>query len=160
MGWSIKFTRATAARWTLLNPVLDDGQPGFEKDTSKLKIGDGVTPWLTLPYVSGGTAPGEVTAANVSLVDTNDNFTADEVEGALAELFINVNNGKELVAESIVDKGGSASGSDTFTQLATAITNIPTGGSGGEGIMSKLIDYQKLVGGYFPTISYGTVVKL
>lgn len=44
--------RGTAARWLELNPILSQGEPGFEYDTYKLKIGDGTTPWLSLPYVN------------------------------------------------------------------------------------------------------------
>lgn len=43
----------TASAWTAANPVLLAGEPGFETDTGKLKIGDGVRNWGTLPYTSG-----------------------------------------------------------------------------------------------------------
>lgn len=42
--------RDTAANWTANNPVLGDGEFGFEKDTKKFKIGDGSTDWNTLTY--------------------------------------------------------------------------------------------------------------
>lgn len=54
MGVKIQLLRGTAADWTAKNPTLDAGQPGFEIDTFKLKIGDGVLSWNDLPYVSGG----------------------------------------------------------------------------------------------------------
>ena len=44
--------RGTAARWEELNLILNPGEPGFEMDTFKLKIGDGSTPWRELPYVN------------------------------------------------------------------------------------------------------------
>ena len=44
--------RGTAARWEELNLILNPGEPGFEMDTFKLKIGDGSTPWKELPYVN------------------------------------------------------------------------------------------------------------
>ena len=44
--------RGTAARWEELNPILNPGEPGFEMDTFKLKIGNGSTPWRELPYVN------------------------------------------------------------------------------------------------------------
>lgn len=45
--------RGTAAEWAAQNPVLGDGELGFERDTKVVKIGDGVTAWndLTTPYV-------------------------------------------------------------------------------------------------------------
>ena len=44
--------RGTAARWEELNLILNPGEPGFEMDTFKLKIGNGSTPWRELPYVN------------------------------------------------------------------------------------------------------------
>lgn len=44
--------RGSAARWEELNPILNPGEPGFEMDTFKLKIGNGSTPWKELPYVN------------------------------------------------------------------------------------------------------------
>jgi hypothetical protein len=49
----IKFRRDTAAAWTEANPVLAQGEPGFEHDTGLLKIGDGETTWTQLDYASG-----------------------------------------------------------------------------------------------------------
>ena len=48
---ALKFKRGTAARWIELNPILAVGEPGFEYDTKKLKVGDGTTEWKDLPYV-------------------------------------------------------------------------------------------------------------
>ena len=47
-----QFKRGTAQRWIDVNPILRQGEPGFEYDTGKLKIGDGFTPWLNLPYIN------------------------------------------------------------------------------------------------------------
>lgn len=48
----IQLRRGTAAFWTSENPILFPGEPGYEKDTGKLKVGDGVTPWRGLDYIS------------------------------------------------------------------------------------------------------------
>ena len=47
----IKLRRDTAANWALSNPVLAQGEPGFEHDTGKLKLGDGVAAWNSLAYI-------------------------------------------------------------------------------------------------------------
>lgn len=47
-----QFKRGTAQRWIEVNPILKQGEPGFEYDTGKLKIGDGFTPWNSLPYIN------------------------------------------------------------------------------------------------------------
>ena len=46
----IQFRRGTAAGATSSNPTLTQGEPGYETDTGKLKIGDGSTAWTSLPY--------------------------------------------------------------------------------------------------------------
>ena len=46
-----RLKRGTAQRWLELNPVLEQGEPGFEYDTNKLKIGDGIRRWTDLPYI-------------------------------------------------------------------------------------------------------------
>jgi hypothetical protein len=51
----IKLKRGLSTEWADLNPVLKLGEPGYEKDTKKLKIGDGVTLWNDLPYIGSGT---------------------------------------------------------------------------------------------------------
>ena len=50
---NVKFQlrRATSFNWTSTNPILKAGEPGFEIDTQKLKIGDGTTTWINLPYI-------------------------------------------------------------------------------------------------------------
>jgi hypothetical protein len=47
----IKLRKGTAATWASANPTLDVGEPGFESDTKKFKIGDGNTSWNNLKYV-------------------------------------------------------------------------------------------------------------
>lgn len=49
---TFKVRRGLADSWKKQNPVLAYGEPGFEKDTYKLKIGDGTTEWNLLPYVN------------------------------------------------------------------------------------------------------------
>ena len=75
---TFQLRRGLASVWAKNNPVLAVGEPGFEKDTFKLKIGDGILAWNDLPYI----------------VDDNDNdvqIEADEksiiVEGELLQLF-------------------------------------------------------------------------
>ena len=53
---SLQLRRDTAANWTANNPTPLAGQPCFESDTNKLKIGDGVTAYNALAYISGGSA--------------------------------------------------------------------------------------------------------
>lgn len=47
----VMFRRGTAVQWTQANPVLAAGEPGYETDTHRLKIGDGVRRWADLHYI-------------------------------------------------------------------------------------------------------------
>lgn len=53
---TFQLRRGLAADWRNLNPILAPGEPGFELDTNKLKIGNGVDHFNSLPYISGGGA--------------------------------------------------------------------------------------------------------
>jgi hypothetical protein len=46
----IKLRRDLASRWSSLNPILLQGEPGFERDTGLFKIGNGLLHWNDLPY--------------------------------------------------------------------------------------------------------------
>lgn len=46
----IQLRRDTAARWAMANPVLAQGEPGYETDTGRQKIGNGTAKWTALPY--------------------------------------------------------------------------------------------------------------
>ena len=46
-----RLRRGTSEAWQRVNPTLLYGEPGFEKDTNRLKIGDGVKDWNSLPYL-------------------------------------------------------------------------------------------------------------
>jgi microcystin-dependent protein len=50
VNYVIQFKRQLSSAWSQVNPKLKIGEPGFEIDTGRLKIGDGVTRWNSLPY--------------------------------------------------------------------------------------------------------------
>jgi len=63
----VDIRRDLASNFTNTNPTLKAGEPAFETDTKKLKVGDGSTAWTSLAYVtdvslplSGGTMTGNV----------------------------------------------------------------------------------------------------
>ena len=58
----IKLRRDTAANFTSKNPVLGVGEPAYETDTKKLKIGDGTTAYTQLEYFSAGGGSTNITA--------------------------------------------------------------------------------------------------
>lgn len=49
----IQFRRGTTKSWKKTKTKLASGQPGYDKDKHKIKIGDGEKLWSELPYASG-----------------------------------------------------------------------------------------------------------
>jgi hypothetical protein len=47
----IQLRRGSASQWLTANPVLSNGEAGFENDTGRLKIGDGTSSWTDLDYI-------------------------------------------------------------------------------------------------------------
>lgn len=52
MAVTFQFKRGKSSTFTKKNLILKAGEPGFELDTLKLKIGDGQTAWNDLAYVN------------------------------------------------------------------------------------------------------------
>lgn len=84
---TIKFRRDTSANWTSVNPIPAQGEPCYETDTGKLKIGNGSDNYVTLPYVSdGGGSSGDLpiaTATTLGGVKVGDNLSITE-DGTLS----------------------------------------------------------------------------
>ena len=57
----IRLRRATSTEFANTNIVLALGEPAYEVDTGKLKIGDGVTFYNSLEYIGAGDLPDNVT---------------------------------------------------------------------------------------------------
>jgi hypothetical protein len=67
MAVQIQIRRDTASNWTSVNPILVQGEPGFETDTGKLKIGDGSSVWTSLPYqAAANVADGTIVNADIN----------------------------------------------------------------------------------------------
>ena len=50
MATKIQLRRDSSADWTTINPVLSEGEVGFETNTGKFKIGNGSSTWSALDY--------------------------------------------------------------------------------------------------------------
>lgn len=86
---TFKFKRGLAENWTIKNPILETGEPGFELDTGKLKIGNGITPWNELLYINSK-------GAILNGYYQNDNFYKDAeytilLDKNLDTLYIEIN---------------------------------------------------------------------
>lgn len=84
MAFRIQLRRDVSSKWKINNPVLLLGEPGLETDTNKMKIGDGVLAWNSLPYWITSNATPSTYTGTFSITTTFDSG------GNL----INVNNSK------------------------------------------------------------------
>jgi hypothetical protein len=66
--------QATAVEWVQVNPVLPLGMIGYESDTGRVKIGDGISDWNTLEY---SFFPLNSDRRSTTGVDTTDDLIVD-----------------------------------------------------------------------------------
>ena len=52
-NYTIQFRKDTAANWKRWNPVLGEGEPGYDTTANRFKVGNGVTAWNSLPFHQG-----------------------------------------------------------------------------------------------------------
>ena len=62
---TFKFRRNTSEYWEQKNPLLAEGEPCFELDTGKLKIGNGTTAYNDLPYINSESVQIEIATEDV-----------------------------------------------------------------------------------------------
>jgi len=83
MAFRIQIRRDVSSKWAVNNPVLLEGEIGYETNTTYMKIGDGTTPWNDLPFWQGGiTGASLVVKKNNTIVQSptsNLNFSNDFV---------------------------------------------------------------------------------
>jgi hypothetical protein len=70
----IQFRRGSTKKWRDTKTILASGQPGYDKNKHKIKIGDGEKLWSELPYV-GGLSEEEILAPEK---DAKSKFKADK----------------------------------------------------------------------------------
>ena len=51
MATQIQLRHDSGSIWTLVNPILAQGELGIELDTTNIKVGDGITSWNNLSYI-------------------------------------------------------------------------------------------------------------
>lgn len=99
----LRFKRGTAAAMAASNPILNDGEPAFETDTGKMKVGHGSTAWNDLHYVgemAGGDADSlnGITSGSFLRADADDTLNAN----------LHVANGKSIIFNDASGTTGGA----------------------------------------------------
>ncbi len=85
MASKIQIRRDSSTNWASVDPVLADGEFGYELDTRKVKIGDNSSTWSELAYVSGAStlAYAQVTdreSNNTTTLETANTLTASSAD--------------------------------------------------------------------------------
>lgn len=111
---TFKLKRGLAARWAELNPILQQGEPGFVLDQNRLKIGNGETPWNDLPFLD-----------SESLIADNETIVID---GNVIKLkgFVEAQVGAQLVKGENGELAWQLPSTETVDGLATAIALLKT----------------------------------
>lgn len=69
MSIRVQFRRGSELNWSNANPVLAQGEIGYNTENNRFKIGDGLRSWDNLPYVSsGGTGSVTTVTAGTGLI--------------------------------------------------------------------------------------------
>jgi hypothetical protein len=118
-GDLIQFRRGDSSTWTSVNPVLADGEIGFESDTGQAKIGNGTQDWSNLSYAFGGGGSSVVSVNGLSGIVTLD--TDDLPEGLTNLYFTNERASNVAPVQSVNSQVGNV-----VTQIVDTRANIFT----------------------------------
>ena len=116
----IQLRNDTASAWTLVNPVLAQGEIGIESDTLKQKIGDGSSDWITLGYSAQPT-----TDANLQTIEKTVTGAINEVNNDLSDHVGNISN-PHSVTKAQVGLGNVENTSDLTKLTVTEYVQLNT----------------------------------
>lgn len=128
MAYLIQIRSDTAANWMTVNPILAQAELGYEQDTTKHKIGDGVTTWSALPYATQGIqgVPGDSALPAPYAANISGAYTID----ATHPVQVLTVTGDVTISMPAVPAGLTTPLTVTIVQGATAFAvTLPTGTS-------------------------------
>ena len=143
---TFKLKRGTASRWAELNPILQQGEPGFVYDTNQLKIGDGITPWNELPYL---VPTDEIN--QLSEIVSNLNKQLDELNLDINTINEQLNGTGEGSVDSKIDQklndfASKITDDGTINTLKELIDYVSTHGDEFSQVIVDITELQRLVG--------------
>lgn len=103
----IQFKRGSTESWKKLKKPLAAGQPGYDKDKHKMKIGDGESAWTDLPDSSG---------LRMEEILISEKDAKDRVKGILKPLDL-LRKMLKLADRPIITYGEETPNKDTLGQL-------------------------------------------
>lgn len=127
METRIRLRRDTAANWTSEDPVLGLGEAGFETDTDKLKVGDGVSAWSDLEYLAGegeSMTPAEILAALLTVDGAGSGLDADLLDGQSSAAFEAAGTAASAVSAHEADTTNVHGIANTANLIATTTASL------------------------------------
>jgi hypothetical protein len=177
MATRMQQRRGTAEQWESVNPVLAAGEIGFETDTNKFKIGDGVNDWETLVYFldadsSGGQVGDFIPTSQkaqpdgVATLDVNGQVPANQLGNASVDLsgyategYVDtaIGNVVGLAPETLntLSELADALGDDpdAITTLQSDVAALQASGVGGDFLSNKMLFNPSIEIASSPTVS-------
>lgn len=120
MATRIQLRRDTLASWNTNNPILSQGEVGYETDSNKFKIGDGSSTWFALDYFGGEVdLSGYLTTSSASSTYLTQ-VSASTIYATKVDLeSVDLVSASTAVVAAIVDS--APSNLNTLNELAAAI---------------------------------------
>lgn len=97
----ITFRKGTASAWTSANPVLASGEPGYDLTNSILKIGDGVSNWVSLSGIGSSSLNNSSSSVGVrGIISTTGTLSSFAVSGGYPVGYLDLfQDGVKLVSD-------------------------------------------------------------
>lgn len=139
MSVRLQFRRGTEAEWFAADTVLGEAEIGYETDTKKIKVGNGITSWNSLAYVN--VVPSD-------LVNTlNDYVLVGDVGNAGGPAKLDSNGNLLIPKSSIILEGSLANDYETTLTIANPTADRTILFRDQSGTVALLSDIDDLVGG-------------
>jgi hypothetical protein len=134
MAITIQLRRDTEQNWTTNNPVLASGEIAFSTDQYNIKIGDGVSNWSSLEYLTANNS--SITIDNKANIDTSTttvsttnattiNITSGSVYRS-AEYLVQVTQGsKQTLSKIVMIHDGTTANISEYAVIELGGTRIP-----------------------------------
>jgi hypothetical protein len=93
---TIQSRRGSSAQWSAANPILADGEIGYDSTTKQMKVGDGVTAWNALGYVDEDFFDNNVPIINLDDWGVHPGNSAATNQTAIANIISRIKNSSTI----------------------------------------------------------------
>jgi hypothetical protein len=155
MAVRIQMRRGTTSEWNTADPILNEGEIGYNSTVAAFKVGDGTTIWSELDYYQTAAS---ITPQEISAIALSEKGAANGVADLDGDKNV-------ITASKVVFEGATADAYETYIQLgaepavADTTLTLPTT-SGTIALTSNLSAYAALSGATFTGAVTGTDLTL